>query len=121
MKQKQIRQTLYVVSVAALAAAPAVAGAQWNPNRLIDTGLPADSIYGIIGRTMDWLLAILGFVGIIGFVIAGILYLTAAGSEDQAEKAKKAMLYSIIGIIVALSGYVIIKAVAGWLDGKNHF
>lgn len=119
MKQKQIRQTLYAVSVAALAVAPAVVGAQWNPGSLIATGLPVDSVYSIIGRAMDWFLAILGFIGIIGFVIAGILYITAAGNETQAETAKKAMLYSILGIVVALSGYVIIDAVNDWLSGNG--
>jgi multisubunit Na+/H+ antiporter MnhB subunit len=118
---KQIRQTLYAVFAVAMAIAPAVASAQWEPRRLIGTGLPADSIYSIITRTMDWLLAIFGFIGIIGFVIAGILYLTAAGNEEQAETAKKAMLYSIIGIIVALIGFVIIRAVDGWLGGDTRF
>jgi hypothetical protein len=68
---------------------------------------------------MNWLLAILGFLGIIGFVIAGILYLTAAGDEDQIGKAKNAMMYSIIGVIVALLGFVIIQAVNNWLGGTN--
>jgi small-conductance mechanosensitive channel len=118
---KQIRQILYVVFVVAIATVPAVASAQWDPHKLIGTGLPADSIYNIITRTMDWLLAILGFIGIIGFAIAGILYLTAAGNEAQAETAKKAMLYSILGIVVALIGFVIIRAVDGWLGGDTRF
>lgn len=121
MKQKQIRQILRAVFAAALLTAPAVVGAQWNPNSLIGTGLPVDSVYDIIGNTMDWLLAILGFIGIIGFVIAGILYITAAGNETQAETAKKAMLYSILGIVVALSGYVIIKAIGHWLKADAKF
>lgn len=115
---KQIKQALYTAFSVALAAAPAVAGAQWGVGKgnAGSAGLPGDSIYGIISRTMNWLLAILGFIGIIGFVIAGILYLTAAGDEGQIDKAKNAMMYSIIGVIVALIGYVIIKAVEGWLS-----
>jgi hypothetical protein len=119
MKQKQIRQTLYAVFGAALTAAPAVASAQWEPRSLISTRLPGSTIYNIIGNTMDWLLAILGFIGIIGFVIAGILYLTSAGSEEQAKTAKNAMLYSILGIVVALMGFVIILAVNNWLRGNE--
>jgi len=53
------------------------------------SGLPNDSIYGIIGRMMNWLLAIIGFIGVIGFVIAGILYLTSAGNEEQIETARR--------------------------------
>lgn len=121
---KQLRQALYTAFSAALAAAPALAGAQWNQGRANagTSGLPQDSIFGIIQRTMNWLLAILGFIGVIGFVIAGILYLTAAGDEGQIDKAKNAMMYSIIGIIVALIGFVIIRAVEGWLtSGTVNF
>ncbi len=121
---KQIKQALYAAFAVALATAPALASAQWSAGRSNAgaSGLPSDSIYGIISRTMNWLLAILGFIGIIGFVIAGILYLTAAGDEDQIGKAKNAMMYSIIGIVVALIGFVIIRAVEGWLtSGSTNF
>jgi purine-cytosine permease-like protein len=68
---------------------------------------------------MNWLLAILGIFGIIGFVISGILYLTAAGNDDQISTAKNAMKYSIIGVIVALLGFVIIQAVNTLLSGNS--
>lgn len=97
---------------------PFLASAQWNVGRMQATqsGLPSDSIINIIGRLMNWLLALLGFIGVIAFVISGILYLTAAGDEDQIERAKKAMWYSILGVIVALMGLVIIFAVDNLLD-----
>lgn len=122
---KQIKQALYAAFALALIAAPAVVGAQWSKGstNAKASGLPGDSIYNIIQKIMNWLLGILGFIGIIGFVIAGILYLTAAGDETQIEKAKNAMLFSIIGVIVALIGFVIIKAVEGLLTsgGKATF
>lgn len=115
---KQIKNTIYAAFALALVTAPAVASAQWyvGQNNAASSALPNDSIYLIITRTMNWLLAILGFIGIIGFVIAGILYLTAAGNEEQIGKAKSAMMYSIIGVIVALMGFVIIQAVSNWLS-----
>ena len=69
---------------------------------------------------MKWLLAILGFIAIIGFVIAGILYLTAAGDEKRIGTAKNAMTYSIVGVIVALVGYVIVGAVDSWLRAGSN-
>lgn len=85
------------------------------------SGLPDAPIYEIIGGTMDWLLAILGFLAIIGFVISGILYLTAAGNDGQIKTAKTAMWYSILGVMVALVGYVIVLAVDAWLDAGSQF
>ncbi len=119
---KQIRQAFYAIFATALIAAPAVVGAQWSVGKgnAAKSGLPGDSIYNIIARIMNWLLGILGFIGVIGFVIAGILYLTAAGDEEQIKRAKNAMLYSIIGVIVALIGFVIVKAVEGLLTAGGQ-
>ena len=82
-------------------------------------GLPAGSIFGIIENILFWLLSILSIVAIIGFIISGIMYLTAAGDETQAGKAKKAMLYSIIGVIVGLSGFVVFQAAQYMLRGDQ--
>ncbi|MDO9231605.1 MAG: hypothetical protein Q7U36_03985 [bacterium] len=82
-------------------------------------GLPGGSIYGIVEGILYWMLGILSIVSVIGFIIAGIMYLTAAGEETQAGKAKKAMLYSIIGVIVGLSGFVVFKAAQYMLSGES--
>lgn len=81
----------------------------------LDTGLSQMSIFALIHKFMSWLLAIVGMIAVIAFVLAGIFYLTAAGDEKQAEKGKNIMKNAIIGIIVALSGLVIINATATFL------
>ncbi len=83
------------------------------------TGLPSASIVDILTGGMKWLLVIVGILGVIGFVIAGIIYLTAAGEEDQIQKGKKAMLYAIVGVIVALLGVVVINAVQKLLSAQD--
>lgn len=111
---KHIGAFAFVVAVMAV---PMVAFGQWSTG---DTnaksgGTPDASVYDIIRTTMNYLLAILGFLAIIAFVIAGILYLTAAGDEKRMGTAKNAMFYAIMGVIVALVGYVIVSAVDSWL------
>jgi hypothetical protein len=86
-----------------------------------ETGLPDTKIEDILFNFMQWILAIFGFLAIITFVIAGIQYFMAAGNPDVAKKAKNHMVYSIIGILVALSGYIVILAVAGFLAGDSSF
>ncbi len=98
---------------------PALALAQFSAPA--GTGLPVNSVYDIISGIMFWLLAIVGIVGVIGFAIAGILYLTAAGDDSRIQQAKSAMLYSIIGVIVALSGLVAIHFASGLLGGQKQF
>lgn len=118
---KKIKTAFYGAFSLALVAVPTLASAQWNAglNNSKESKLPAGGILEITKQLMNWLLALVGFIGIIGFVIAGILYLTAAGDEDRIEMAKRAMMYSIIGVIVALIGFVIIQAVTSWLGGSS--
>lgn len=91
----------------------------WNPGFLGGAGLPAGSIMGIVSNILLWLLGLFGFIGVIGFVISGIIYLTAAGDDTQMERAKKAMNYSIIGVVVGLSGVVLIQAIDWALSGSS--
>ncbi len=83
-----------------------------------ESGLPDTSVSGIVKGILMWILAIFGFIAIIGFIIAGIMYLTAAGNSKQIETAKTAMTWSIVGVIVALMGYVIILAADFLLSGS---
>lgn len=90
-------------------------------SNLSATGLPQGSILGIIENIMNWLLAILGIAGVIGFAISGIIYLLSAGNEGAIEKAKEAMKWSIVGVIVGISGIVIIQAINMALNANPNF
>ncbi|MFA6184212.1 MAG: hypothetical protein WC682_03885 [Parcubacteria group bacterium] len=96
---------------------PLITLAQWT--KPTTTGLPSNTISAIVTNIMNWLLILLGAFGIIGFVVSGILYLTAAGRDDQMESAKKAMTWSIIGVIVGLIGLVIITAAEAMLGATS--
>lgn len=94
----------------------------WAQNYVYpSTGLPSapGGIRQILANFLNWLLGIIGIVAIIAFAISGLLYLTSAGDESRMGTAKKAMVYSIIGIIVALSGFVLIKAIDAALRARS--
>lgn len=95
---------------------PSVALAQWSVEDLLGYGLPEGSVMEIIVNVMEWILGIFGFIGIIGFVVSGIMYIISAGNDDMMKKAKNGMIYSIIGIVVGLAGFVAIQAVDSMLD-----
>ena len=82
-------------------------------------GLPSGSLLGIVSNLLFWLLSLFSLAGIIGFVISGIFYLISAGDEDMAKKGKNGMKWSIIGILVGLSGFVIMQAVNMLLSGSS--
>ncbi|MDX9913403.1 MAG: hypothetical protein RBS77_02390 [Candidatus Moranbacteria bacterium] len=87
------------------------------------TGLPSpggtDPATTVISNLMNWLLGIIGIIAIIAFVISGLQYLTAAGNQNAMEAGKRNMQWSIVGVIVALMGYIIIKAVDTLLKGTS--
>ena len=85
------------------------------------TDLPDTPIEVILLNLMSWLFGIFGFLSIIAFLIAGMQYLIAAGNPDSAKKAKQNVQYSIIGILVALSGFIIILAISNFLSGYSYF
>jgi hypothetical protein len=107
--------------VAAVVLAPSVVFGQWDKGVTAGSAsnLPKTGISAIIANTMKWLLGIFGFLAIIGFVIAGIMYLTAAGDEKKMASAKNAVVYSIYGVVVALLGFIILQAVDTWLNASS--
>ncbi len=53
-------------------------------------------------------LAIIGGISTIMVIWAGILYLTSAGSPEKMGTARKALMYAIIGIVVASGAAAIV-------------
>lgn len=82
------------------------------------TGLSEKSVVEIITNFISWILGIFGFVAILGFIVSGLQYLFATGDEGMAETAKRNMKYAVIGVIVALSGWIVIQAVDAFLSAS---
>ena len=117
---KKVLAFVFAFSLAALPmiAAAGMTGGGWQTNRnMTETGLNNTSVAGIILTVLQWMLLILTFVAVIGFVISGIMYITAGGS-DRADEARKWLTYSIIGIIVALLGYVMTTFISRIVSGN---
>ena len=88
---------------------------------LPDAGGDKDPITAVAKNFMKWVLAIVGMIGVIAFTISGIKYLLSAGDEKAIESAKNSMKWSIVGVIAALMGYVIIQAVDAMLRESVDF
>jgi hypothetical protein len=118
--KNQIKSTVKAIATL-VASAPALVSAQLDTSAGGSTNLPGGSVMSIIIGIMNWLLAAIGIAGVIGFAIAGILYLTAAGDDTRIGQAKNAMTYSIIGVIVALAGVVALQFAKGMLGAETGY
>ncbi len=53
-------------------------------------------------------LQIIGTLGTVMFIVAGIIYIFSFGSPQRMEAGKKALVYAIIGMIIGLSATAIV-------------
>lgn len=61
----------------------------------------------------------LGFIGTIAFLIflwAGFSMVTSAGNADTVKKARTAMVYAIIGIVIILLAYAGVTTLVNYLE-----
>src|SRR3989344_3443264 len=62
------------------------------------------AIVDIIVRVLDFIL----LIAVVFVIVAGIRLIVSGGSDEQKDKAKKTIIYVIIGIIIVLFARVIV-------------
>ena len=70
---------------------------------------------GVILSLISIALWIVGFVAVLFLIVGGFRYITARGNEEQAEDAKRTLTNAIIGIVVVILSFVIIRVIASAL------
>ena len=66
-------------------------------------------IWGIALAIVDMLLYVAGIVAIVSIIIAGISYVTAAGSADKITSARKRIINSIVGLVIVVIASAIVS------------
>jgi len=64
-----------------------------------------------VNNLINTLVFIVGFLSVLGIIIGGILYVTSSGDSSNVTKAKNTILYSIVGLVVAILAYAIVRFV----------
>ena len=73
----------------------------------------AASLGTVASNLISTIIAIVGIIAVIGIIIGGVQYATSAGDASKTKKAKNTILYSIIGLVVALLSWAIVNFVLG--------
>jgi hypothetical protein len=85
-------------------------------------GFIAPTGQGGLGEIIQWVLIILGTIGVIAglifLVLGGIKWITSGGDKEKIESARKTILYSILGIILVVLSTVIMQFVGNILGVK---
>ena len=75
-----------------------------------------DNFDQLLTKIITGVAGIVASLSVIMIIIAGILYLTSAGSPERIGVAKKALIYAIVGIVIAIAAEsiaIIIKTTLG--------
>ncbi|MDD4351818.1 MAG: pilin [Candidatus Gracilibacteria bacterium] len=104
-----------IVGLATLAIPTTSLAANLAPGAYPDRISGREDVESFVSDIINWFLGFIGLIAVIMFIYGGILYLTAGGNDENTGKAKKAMLYAIVGIIIVLLAYTIVAAVTNAL------
>ena len=104
-------------------AVPSTTNAQFSPDatraRELNVSQSGNAnLIEVIFTVIKGLLAVVFAIAVLMFIIAGIFFLTSAGS-DRADTARDILTYAIIGLVVSVLGYAIVLFLSNALTGGN--
>ena len=78
---------------------------------------PKDDLGAIIKQITNVMFFIIGAIAVVMIIYSGIRYTTSAGNPAGVTAAKNSLIYSIVGLVVAILAYAIVNFVVtriGW-------
>lgn len=92
-----------------------VLGSPCDPTTSINTdfGCLPNNPVGFVAQFYGWGLGLIGLVGLLFLIIGGYYILVSHGNPETVQKGKSYITYAVIGIMLAIFGFVFISVIAG--------
>lgn len=74
-------------------------------------GRKIDGDSGLVKSVVNILLWVIGILSIIMIIFSGIRYVTSAGDASKTKAAQNTLIYSVVGLIVAIMAWAIVDLV----------
>lgn len=71
-----------------------------------------ENINGFLKNIINFMLWLVGILAVVMIIVGGIKYITSGGDANKLTSAKNTILYSVIGLIIAIFAYVIVDWVS---------
>ncbi|MCD4760615.1 pilin [bacterium] len=117
MKYFKYTLALILVSLPILASASLV-----DDSGLVDAGegttLIKRDIPTVVGIVINSLLSLMGVLFTVLIIWGGFKWMTSAGNSQQVDDAKNIIKNSVIGLVIVLASYAIVKFVLDSLDNS---
>jgi len=78
-----------------------------------DFGCLPNNPVGFVAQFYGWGLGLIGAVGVLFLIIGGYHLMFSRGDPAALQKGKSYITYAIIGILLAVFGFVFISVIAG--------
>ena len=116
----KIVSILAVVAVFVMIVSPLAVSAQFKDPDPTGKGVASDTdLPSLLVRVINILLSIAGLVAVIFLIVGGFRYITAGGNEENAEAGKKTIINAIIGIVVIILSFVIVRVISNAVLGNR--
>jgi len=78
-------------------------------------GLPMPQTAGVIQQVLGIVFGVIGAVALLIVTVSGLRYILSSGDPQKTARAKDGIIYSLVGLAVALAAESIVYFVAGRL------
>lgn len=78
-----------------------------------------NDIWLVVAAVVDMLLYIVGFGSVIMIIYGGISYTTSMGNPESTAKAKNTIIYSVVGLVIAISASFLVTFIATSVLGAS--
>jgi hypothetical protein len=68
----------------------------------------------LIANSFSVIITVIGLAGFVMFIFGAFQWMLSGNNSKGVDTARQSMTYSVIGIVVALSGFIIINLIAGF-------
>ncbi len=102
---------IFICKVYATSGAGDMGGSNWSK-------IPLNEL---VGKILDFVFGAAGAIFVIMIIVGGLQYLTSAGNEETATKAKKIMTYAVAGIVITVGAWAISELLLSVIGGQTNW
>lgn len=73
----------------------------------------------LIANIFTVIITLIGLVAFIMFIVGSVLWLMSGGSAEGTKKARDTLTYAVLGIVVALSAFIVLNLISGFTGVEN--
>ncbi len=108
-----MEKTAFAILIAFINFMPLLAGAQG-----IENPLPGiNSFSDLFNKVLSYFQSIAGIIAVIFIIVGGVMYMISGGSKEMMEKAKKTLIFAIVGLVIVTAAPLFLQDITLVLKG----